>query len=146
MNARAKTSATIVRMPYQQYTGLIALGLSSGTTITPYSFATLLSEIASSKLVKLTSFRIIFAPTVSAAPVVVQLFIVDPTTTAFIPISPARILSYSNATLVTGRYSPPNFINAGSTASAIAIKFVTDTTVTVSFEITSFATMLRDTI
>jgi hypothetical protein len=94
--------------------------LSLALTQVPFH-SPLASDLSSTRLVRVVSAVLRFAPT-NATATFIQLFIVDVTTNTALPVSKVTPLSITNSTTVRGRYPVTGFLAAGSAFAALIVQ------------------------
>jgi hypothetical protein len=114
-------AGTIISKPFIQYLSGQTITTVIGTNSSTFSLATLASDLSSTRLVRVVSAVLRFAPT-NATATFIQLFIVDVTTNTALPVSKVTPLSITNSTTVRGRYPVTGFLAAGSAFAALIVQ------------------------
>jgi hypothetical protein len=110
------------------------LTVAGATNYDAFSFATVCSDLAAVRMIKIDRISVRYTPVTSGA-TTVQLQGYDVATSTPIPLTRLRSLSHTNQTTITARYPFTNWTLSTNTANAFLVALVTNVVTTLYYDL-----------
>jgi hypothetical protein len=127
-------------MPFLQYVPRTISSLVAGNNSINFTFATLASDLSSTRLIRLRAITVkfyAFSDGLATLPPTVQLLIRDQSTGQDVPVTQVRPLSLTNTTTLVGNLPMLSWITAGSGNVCLTIQVTSSVIANIGYDIQS---------